>query len=433
MNDRAESDRVAALAAAALEHANDAIVVCDSPPRGDPYFTIRYVNASFEHQTGYTREEVLGRGVDVLYGPETDRSVVAELAAALMAERAVVADLRKYRKGGTPFWAEVSIRPMPIPSADGGTTAIIVQRDVTERIEAEAELELLSTALDYANDGIAVFRWEKELQAWCFRHVNEMFCSLTGYGIADLIGNTSQMLLGEATDTALLQTFRDALATGEPVRGEFAFYRKDGSLFWTELNGRGLRDEGGSVANTIIVYRDITEKRRRNEQLSFEAEHDPLTGLFNRRAFIRTLEARLAGRERVGHDAVLFFDLDEFKPINDNFGHEAGDRMLIELTSAVNARLRRGDVFARLGGDEFAILLCECPPDQCEALAEQVLKIVREFTLLWKGNTLGVSASIGAVCIDASDHNAADVMRRADAACYASKRAGRDRVSSAGY
>ncbi|HTX58674.1 MAG TPA: diguanylate cyclase [Verrucomicrobiae bacterium] len=414
----------ASLAATALEYANDAVMVCDFEP-ARMRLTIRYVNAAFEEQTGYTRAEALGRGLDLLYGPLTDRSVVAELTAAVAAMQPIVAEIRKYRKDGTPFWAEISGRP--VAGDDGKNFLVLLQRDVTERIETEAELALLSAALDYANDGIAMFRWDHERNLWHFRHVNEMFLKMTGYEIGELIGETSDKLFGERTDADLLRTFRVKLLAGEPVRGEFALYRKDGTYFWTDLNGRGLRDERGVVADTIIVYRDVTEKRLHEERLSFEAAHDPLTGIFNRRYFVRTLEALLADVRHVSH-ALLFFDLDGFKPINDTHGHEAGDRLLLELVSSLGASLRRGDVFARLGGDEFGILLFGCEPARSAAIAGDVLSLVREFTLLWEGHTLRVGASIGVVEIGLDAASAADVMRRADDACYAAKNTGRNRV-----
>lgn len=429
MIDRSGPDRSEALAVTALEHANDAIVVATAPP-GDSRFTIRYVNAAFEAQTGFARAEVLERGLDVLYGPETDRSVVAALTATLQRLHPVVADLRKYRKDGSAFWAQVSITAIRVD--DGSLVAIVVQRDVTERVEAEAELELLSAAMDYANDGIAIFRWDERQGGWRFRHVNEMFRTMTGYDIGELIGRSSDVLLGEASDTELLQTFRAALAAGEAVRGEFAFYRKDGTLLWTELNGKGLRDHAGAVAHSIIVYRDVTEKRRREQRLAFEADHDPLTGIFNRRFFIRALEARLQSGAQSRRDIVFFFDLDGFKAVNDRHGHEAGDRLLIELTTALAARFRRSDVFARLGGDEFAVLLADCSLEQGMALAEDLLGAIRAFGLLWDGHTLGVRASVGVVEIHSSDAGAAEVMRRADEACYAAKRSGRNRVVAAG-
>jgi diguanylate cyclase (GGDEF)-like protein/PAS domain S-box-containing protein len=414
-------------AAMALEHANDAIVVCERG-EGDPPFVIRYVNAAFERQTGYTRAEALGNGVDILYGPSTNRADVDELLRTLESMQPVVGELRKYRKDGSPFWAEVSIRPLAGP--DGLLAgSVIVQRDVTERVDAKEELELLSRAIDYARDAIAVFRWDPADSVWRIRHVNEMFLTMSGYDIAEVFGRPSDFLTGELTDMAQLSEFRTQLLEGESVLGEFAFYRKDGAQFWTELSGQGLRDLDGNVSHTIIVYRDITEKRLSQERLSFEAAHDPLTGAFNRRFFMRAVDDALRDlQSRNAAHGLIFFDLDGFKPINDRHGHEAGDRLLIELTATLGARLRDGDVFGRIGGDEFALLLYGCPPEQTAKIANDILEAVRGFALLWQGHSLRVGASIGAVSLDGTAESAADELRRADRACYDAKRAGRNRV-----
>jgi diguanylate cyclase (GGDEF)-like protein/PAS domain S-box-containing protein len=412
------------LAAVALEYANDAIVVCERAPAHGS-FIIRYANAAFEQQTGYTREEALGNGLEMLYGPQTDRALIDELRASLDAMRPVVGEVRKYRKDGTPFWAEVSIRPIAGPDGELAS-AVIVQRDVTERIETKEELELLTRAIDYANDGIAVFRWD---DGWRIRHVNESFLTMTGYGIGEVIGRTSDFLVGEQTDKDKLEELRRALLSGEPIRGELAFYRKDGSYFWADITGQGLRDLDGTVAHTINVYRDVTEKHLYEERLSFEASHDPLTGVFNRRFFTRSIESAVqdAKTRDVTH-GLISFDLDYFKPVNDAHGHEAGDEVLVSLTAAVNAHLRAGDVFGRLGGDEFALLLLGCPRDRTEKIAHQLLGVVKEFVLLWHGSPLRVGASIGAVSIDRGTSGAADALRRVDKACYAAKRSGRNRV-----
>jgi diguanylate cyclase (GGDEF)-like protein/PAS domain S-box-containing protein len=420
-------DQWHSLAAMALEYANEAIVICERG-QADPPFIIRYVNAAFEHQTGFTRAEAVGNGVGLLYGPSTDRAAIDDLVRVLETMSPVVGELRKYRKDGTSFWAEVSIRPFAGPNGELAGS-VIVQRDVTERVDAKEELELLSRAIDYARDGIAVFRRDVPAQTWRIRHVNEMFLTLLGYDVAEVIGRASDFLIGELTDRKLLEEFRASLLAGDPVRGKLAFYRKDGSHIWMELSGQGLRNVDGAVSHTIIVYRDITEKHSAEERLSFEAAHDPLTGAFNRRFFVRAVDEAVetATTRGVTH-GLIFFDLDGFKPVNDRYGHEAGDRLLIELTTALDAHLRTGDVFGRMGGDEFALLLFGCPPEQTEKIAHELLDVVRGCAVLWGGHTLRVGASFGTVTIDAQAVDAEDVLRRADHACYAAKHAGRNQV-----
>ena len=425
---KAERDRLPFLEAA-VENANDAVIVCDyDPDRGE--FLIRYANPMFERQTGYAKSEWMGQPPALLYGPQTDQSVVERAKTALLSGLPIRVELLKYRKDGSEFWTEVNMRPM-LDGQKRITGYVGIQRDIDERIASLAKLELLSSAMDQANDAMAIFEW-RGTGEWRFAYVNDTFVRLTGHLRDDVVGRNSDFLIGPQTDLEVLHDFRVKLLAGESVRGEIAFHRADGTVFWAELNGRPISNPAGKVINTIIVYRDVTEKHFHDERLSFEAAHDPLTGAYNRRFFIQTLDAavREAQRRDVSY-GLLFVDLDDFKPINDQHGHEAGDRFLVELCASIASRLRRGDVFARMGGDEFAVLLLGCTQPQGERIANYMLDLVRDFSLLWHGHRLRAGASIGVACIDRSVERSADAMRAADEACYTAKRAGRNRVSVA--
>jgi len=412
----------------AIENANDAVIVYDYDESVDKPFRIRYVNPMFERQTGYAREEALGRGPDLTYGPLTDRAVVDRAANTLLAKLPIEIELLRYRKDGTCFWTDVNMRPLT-DASNRLIGVVAIQRDVTERVKATEKLELLSTAMDQANDSMAIFEWRENSGEWRLAYVNEMFLRLTGYRRDDVIGRSSDFLIGPETDRAVLHEFRVALLHGEPIRGEIAFHRADGAPFWAELNGRPLQRPDGQVINTIIVYRDVTEKHQRDLELSYAATHDPLTAANNRRAFVESLDAAIADAHVRGTmHGLLFFDLDEFKPINDHYGHEAGDRVLIELSTAIFGKLRRGDVFARMGGDEFAVLLVGCPPHKSEQIAGELLDVIAGIRLLWNGHALRIGASIGVVCVDSQTESSAEALRRVDEACYEAKRAGRNRV-----
>lgn len=412
----------------AVENANDAVIVCEYDAAHPSKFRMQYVNPMFERQTGYTREEAIGAPPDLLYGPHTDRAVVERTRQALIDGLPMRVELQKYRKDGTSFWSEVNMRPLAGERGGPPLGYVAIQRDIDDRMEAVARMELLSSAIDQANDAMAIFEWKLDAAQWRLAYVNEMFLRITGYRRDDVIGRSSDFLVGPQTDMEELHRYRVALLGGDPVRGEIAFYRADGTPFWAEINGRALSNRKGQVINTIIVYRDVTEKHFRDERLTFEAAHDPLTGVFNRRSFMQSLESAVRETAMGLAHGLLFFDLDGFKPVNDRFGHEAGDRLLVELTAAVASRLRRGDIFARVGGDEFAILLAGCSKEQCEQIAELVLATIANFVLLWEGHRLAVGASIGVTAIDGSMHDGADAMRAADEACYEAKREGRNRV-----
>jgi len=412
---------------AALEHADDGIIVVDCP-NGQLPFVVRYVNAAFERQTGYTRDELLGSDPMMLRGGLTNAEAMREITQAALMLRPCSAELMVYRKDGTPFWAALSVSP--VPDSQGKLAgAFVIQRDVTELVETRQALELLSAAIDHANDGILMFRWVPSDSTWRTSHVNETFQKIMGYEVDEVVGQTSDFLCGELTDRERLLEFREMLANDTSIRGEIAFYRKDGTPVWMELSGRSLRDASGVLAYSVIVYRDVTESRERAQRLSYEASHDALTGAFNRRFFVTEVEnALLDARRRGTAHALLFLDLDGFKSINDQHGHEAGDRLLAELTAALQVRMREGDLLARMGGDEFAILLASCQRMHAERIAQQTLELVQSLALRWNTVELRVGASIGAVLIGDAPESAADALRRADQACYAAKRGGRNRV-----
>jgi diguanylate cyclase (GGDEF)-like protein/PAS domain S-box-containing protein len=283
--------------------------------------------------------------------------------------------------------------------------------------------------MDQASDAMVIFEWRTRANQWVLAYVNEMFLRLVGYRRDEVIGRASDFLVGPETDAATLLDWRTRLLAGEPVHGVLALYRSDGTRFWAELNGRPIEQKHDEAIHTVILYRDVTEEYERERQLSYEASHDALTGAHNRRSLERALDEALQEIRTEGMThGLLYCDLDGFKPINDRYGHEAGDQILVQLAAAVNAELRRADLLARIGGDEFVVLLRGCPPQRAESIAKEILGAIADMTLLWNGHALRVGASIGVVSLDASVTGVAEALRRADEACYEAKRSGRNRV-----
>lgn len=412
----------------AIENANDAVIIYEYDPGPMP-FRIAWVNPMFERQTGYGSEEAVGRYPNLMFGPKTDIAAVERYSQTLLQKLPALSVLLKYRKDGSTFWSESNMRPLC--DDDGNLLGVVaIQRDITERVRAQRRLEVLSSAIDQASDAMAIFEWN-ESGEWRLGYVNQMFLTLTRYRADEIIGCSSDFLIGPLTDMHLLNGFRSALLHGETIRGEIAFYRADGTPFWAELNGRPFQDPKGEVVTTIIVYRDVTEQHERERQLSYEAAHDDLTGANNRRSFLEALDAALDDvRSRGMTHGLLYVDLDSFKPINDEYGHEAGDRMLVELAANISTKLRRGDLLGRLGGDEFGVLLRGCPREEIERIAGTLLETIRSMTLLWSGHSLRVGASIGVICLDETIEDSAHALRLADEACYDAKRTGRNRLKS---
>lgn len=196
--------------------------------------------------------------------------------------------------------------------------------------------------------------------------------------------------------------------------------------FHTPLPRPGT-DEIGALVSAFTTMRDAMQ--RYQSDLSYQATHDPLTGLVNRREFERRLVVVLneAKNERSQH-SLLYMDLDQFKVVNDTCGHTAGDEYLRQLSAVLHDKLRKHDTLARLGGDEFGVLLEHCPVEQALRIGNQLLEAIQDFRFVWEGNSFTLGASIGLVSIAEYSENLSRVLKCADAACYAAKDAGRNRI-----
>ena len=196
-----------------------------------------------------------------------------------------------------------------------------------------------------------------------------------------------------------------------------------------EVNASPIRDSVGEVIGTVLVFHDVTELRGLAKKMSYQATHDSLTGLINRREFEHRINQvlEIARNEGTRH-TLCYMDLDNFKVVNDTCGHTAGDELLKQLTVRLRMELREADTLARLGGDEFGILLEGCSIENAQEPAEQLRKIVDDFRFIWNDKPFRVGASIGLVAITADSGTMTDVMSAADSACYVAKEYGRNRT-----
>ncbi len=204
---------------------------------------------------------------------------------------------------------------------------------------------------------------------------------------------------------------------------------KDGNEFIIEAATSAIRDRAGRAIGSILVFRDVTQAHLLAQQLTWQATHDPLTGLVNRRDFEHALAQLLESAKTHGKQhALLYIDLDQFKVVNDTCGHVAGDELLRQLATILSQRLRGTDVLARLGGDEFGVLLESCPAEQAPRIASNLLDAVRDFRFIWLDKVFEVGLSIGLVVIDSESRDVVGILSAADEACYTAKDNGRNRV-----
>lgn len=221
-----------------------------------------------------------------------------------------------------------------------------------------------------------------------------------------------------------------SLKTGSDFVRQLRFIRSDQETLWLDIHARVVMlSKGGHSLGLVGVVKDITERRQQEALQRWEAEHDPLTGLLNRRGFDRRLEEAFADFQKTSTpSALLLFDLDHFKPINDEGGHALGDEMLRRIAQIVAWEVRRSDHVARQGGDEFGVLLPSCTLSQAERIAESLRQAVSEVSVTHEGKEYTVTLSIGVTTFDENDETVEMALSRADAASYEAKGQGRDGV-----
>ena len=260
-------------------------------------------------------------------------------------------------------------------------------------------------------------------------YVNPKFTEVTGYLREEVMGkNPSILKSGETSDQDYSELW-DTISSGGEWRGEFHNRRKDGSCYWARNSVSGVKDEAGKITHYICVEDDITNEYQLNQQLSFQASHDALTGLINRTEFLRRAERLLSTYDpEQDEHAMCFMDLDQFKAINDTCGHIASYELLRQLGQALQTMVRHRDTLARIGGDQFAILMEHCSLDQAHRVATDLQQLVSDFRFSWEGTTYRVGTSIGLVVITDAIPNVTELLKLADSACYLAKESGRNRI-----
>jgi diguanylate cyclase (GGDEF)-like protein/PAS domain S-box-containing protein len=268
----------------------------------------------------------------------------------------------------------------------------------------------------------------------CVDSLNPMAEKLTGWTREEAFGLPLKQvyaIVNEETREAVEYEFAEEgfSRKGGGAAAGIRLVHREGREFPIEDTVSPMRDGQGTVIGRIVVFHDVTHLRTMARQLTWQASHDPLTGLVNRREFERRLAESLeTAHTQEKRHALLYVDLDKFKTVNDQCGHVAGDDLLRQLASAMQARIRGSDTLGRLGGDEFGVLLEACPLDQAIRIANGLCETVRDFRFQWKDATYGVGVSVGLVPLDAEVRSVEEVMEAADASCYAAKSRGGNRI-----
>lgn len=386
---------------------------------------LQFVNDRFCEMVGYEREELVGMQGDLLLAYSEDISLVREKIRLRMRHVADQYEVRVRRKDGTIIWLEIGGAPV-VDAAGNVVGSIGVHNDVTERRmaeealrESEARYRLMA---ENSTDMIS-----RTSNRGILLYASDACRRLLGYEPSELVGRSFYDFVFDA-DRDEVRHLSSLIHESGPTTFAYRVEKKDGSLIWFETTSRSVRDVfTGKIREIVGVSRDVTERKRVEEQIEYQAYHDALTGLPNRRLFRDRLTVALAHARRMKHPlAVMFLDLDRFKVVNDTLGHSTGDELLKTVGTRLQSSLREEDSIARMGGDEFTILLADLKTtDDSAKIAQKVLDTVAQ-PLRIDGTELFVTTSIGIALFPSDGDTAEALLANADHAMYRAKDAGRN-------
>jgi len=388
---------------------------------------IRLANNRFSEITGYSREELIGRNGDFLLAYPDDVLVMQSKARLRMRGVSDQYEVRVRRKDGTVIWLHIS--GAPVTDAAGNVVGSIgIHTDITERRMAEQALR----------DSEARYRLMAENSTDMIArtdprggvlYASEASIRLLGFDPAEMIGRSVYDFI-HLRDADEVRQISRMITDTQPMTFSYRVRKKNGDLTWFETTSRALRDPGsGRVTEIVSVSRDISERKRVEEEIEHQAYHDALTGLPNRRLFRDRLTVALAHARRMRQPlAVMFLDLDRFKVVNDTLGHSLGDELLKAVASRLRLSLREEDSVARMGGDEFTVLLTNLnDPADAAKIAHKVLDVVAQ-PMHVEGHDLFLTTSIGIALFPNDGESAEVLLKNADHAMYRAKDAGRNSV-----
>ena len=296
-------------------------------------------------------------------------------------------------------------------------------------LDAQRSRELAEVTLHSIGDGVITTNHNARVT-----YMNPVAQRLLGLDFADVQGQflaDIMPLLDEETGAVLEHSVLRCLRENRTVELEIdcVTQLRSGTRIPIAESAAPIRNRQGEVRGAVVVFHDVSVARNLQNELTYQACHDPLTGLYNRREFDREITRALERGERDEQEHTLcYLDLDQFKVVNDICGHAAGDRLLQQLTAYLRERLRKSDLLARLGGDEFGLLLMHCSLGRALEIVQELRNAVNAFRFEWAGKTFQVGVSIGVVQLSPAIGTAAEALAAADMACYAAKDDGRNRV-----
>jgi diguanylate cyclase (GGDEF)-like protein/PAS domain S-box-containing protein len=408
---------------------------------------ITLVNDHFCEITGYKRDELLGKNHRILNSGFHPKSFFIAMWQTISNRQVWTGEIRNRAKNGSFYWVNSTIIPVVDELTGDIEKYISVRFDITEQKELETELSSIQEKLGSIQDELKYYKFALDQHAIVaitdvqgkIIFANKKFCTVSGYSRDELLGQNHRLLNSGTHSKEFFKEMYQNIAKGKTWHGEICNRAKDGSLYWVLTSIVPFLDNQGKPVRYIAIRTDITQRKKDEELIHQLAFYDPLTKLANRRLLLDRLEQAINLSERTQeYSALLFLDLDKFKPLNDTFGHAIGDVLLKEVAVRLNDCVRKVDTVARFGGDEFVVLLNELGLERKEVkqnaylIAEKILNSLNRPYFLpssdHKKITHICSSSIGVVHFVGLDASVDEIISQADAAMYQVKNNGRNGI-----
>lgn len=379
------------------------------------------VNQYLCEMLGYSETELKSEPLTKYIHPD-DQSIFADMlteqALPLRKNRRV--EIRFLHHQGLLIHSEIAMSTQQ--TEDGGLQYITLISDITERKQAEQQLNLAASVFEHASEGIMITN-----DQGLIINVNQAFESLTGYKSKEVIGKTPSMLKSGHHSEEFFASMWHSLRQDKHWRGEVWNRNKSGEIYAELLNIAAVQNRHGVTTHYVSIFSDITQLKEHQHELEKMAHFDALTQLPNRVLLSDRLKTAISHCHPSEMMAIAYIDLDEFKPINDTYGHDTGDLLLIEASKRMRNRLDKQNELARLGGDEFIVILNNLTSaSQCRKILEELLNTLSHPFII-RQQTLTISASIGVTVYPEDNADPDTLIRHADQAMYTAKQTGRNR------
>jgi diguanylate cyclase (GGDEF)-like protein/PAS domain S-box-containing protein len=401
-----------------FDHTSDLI------QRVAPDGAITYTNRAWRNALGYSETEVQSLNLLDILHPDSMICCQDRFSRLLNGEALTCIDFKFIAKSGETVYLSGDCGSVIKEGGVISTRGIF--KNMTETIRAEEALKVTEARYQVLYEN-APDIYTTISPAGEILSINQNGAGMLGYEVEELIGESAAKVIHPEDQRAVFECVAKLFSDPQtPADLEYRKIRKDGSIFW--VHQRATLEPGMNAQRLLVVCRDITDKRVLEDKLAYQASHDMLTSLLNRREFERRLQQLLSAEADPSDKHVLcFLDLDQFKAINDSCGHIAGDELLRQIAALLKGMVRSRDTLARIGGDEFAVLMEHVSLDKAIEIAERIRTTIESFEFHWRSQCLSVGVSIGIVPIQAG-RSITDTLNLADMACYTAKKAGRNRV-----